>query len=125
MNCINFVGNGYEVFTAGDGKYGRSWTSVMGYDYLTFSVRACADVRLALATVPQTPETAAYHVIIADTSGRSLIQVDSVSGGEVKAEITISDLLSCDSYREFWVGWANKTIQVCTMETFYNYISNK
>ena len=77
---------------------------------MTFQVKACGQVQLALSSYPGVPDVNAYMIGIG--VGQYNTEVNIVHEGEVKATQNLLGVLICDTFMNFWVSWHNGIIQV-------------
>ena len=83
---------------------------------LRFSVRACHSATVALASPGARPGGGVFSprleiVIGADGNQRSLIR-DKTRGDAIVATTATPGVVSCETTRRFWVGWAGGNVRV-------------
>ena len=78
---------------------------------MTFSVRSCEAVYIALSEIPGVTNTASYEVVIGNQNNSNIVIKNRVDG-EIKATSPLSRYLDCQSDSDFWVSWENEEISV-------------
>ena len=79
--------------------------------YMTFKVRACNDAHIALAADDSMDPANSYEIVISGWfNQRSVIRPCHQCQEWISADTP--DLLSCDTYRQFWISWDNLVLSV-------------
>ena len=90
--------NTFGVYTPEEYNHNHTWLTTHR-DLLGFSVRACADVRVALAEVPGVLGAGASEVVIGDASNDKTSILKNMESNEVGQEVSSPNVLNCDQYR--------------------------
>ena len=88
--------------------FDHGYLRVPGTSYLTFSVRACQDAHIALGRFAG--ETGALEVVLGVDGNQRSVILSTKQGREV-ASMDTPNILSCDQFRDFWVGWSEGDIR--------------
>ena len=78
---------------------------------IAFRVRACSDIKIALAAKPQIPLFDTYEIIIG-WGANTLSAIREETPGLRLHQADTPDILSCSEYRAFWVDWTGGLISV-------------
>ena len=99
--------------TPNDANYKYHSVSVMGHNFLIFSVQACSDAHLALSTIPGNTKVLTYEIVIgAFGNTRSIIKDQIGRGNGVKKDVRTPNILDCNRMSDFWISWKFNTIRM-------------
>ena len=85
------------------GAYGRLWLDVAGRSAVTFAVRACAAVHIALAAVRDNADHSTYEVELGRAAAVIRDRGDATT--ELARANATTRLISCEEQRVFWLTW--------------------
>ncbi len=108
--CCSFSAEKAQFATDGNGDYGQLWITVRHQVYFTFKVQACANISLALSTIPGVVDINTYIVGIGN--GPTGIDVIIQREGKEVFREAIPNLISCEMLESFWISWAEGIIQL-------------
>ena len=87
------------------------WQTFLDKNFVVFSVKACEDVRILLTDVPGIGTANAIEVVIETRD--SAKDKNTIRNWLTQEDIRyrfVSDLLSCNSFRTFWISWTESFI---------------
>lgn len=87
-------------------QYKNVWYSAVESKVISFKVRACTDVYIALTKYFGITDSGVYEVLIGG-QGNSKVEIRYGVGGTLLAEKSISNLLHCTQSKWFWIDWTN------------------
>ena len=77
---------------------------------LVFTVKVCQDAIVTLQEYPGINHYNSYEVIIG--LNNDMTEVLNTPGGARLAYANTKDILSCNSYRQFWISWEDKLLEI-------------
>ena len=114
---LTFVGLQYVANTPNDENYKYHWVSVVGHNFLIFSVQAENDAHLALSAVPGNAKVHTYEVVIGGWgNSKTLIKTSLGRSNGVQVKLN-SDLVTWD-----WILTAYSSIFLVSVLTFQSFL---
>ena len=102
-----------ETYTTREYTYDQVQLDVREQQYITFSVRACKDISVALFADFGDSSSILYRVHIGGWDAEaSVIRRSTVPDAPNLVKVTHPPIISCESFRTFWVSWADGLIQM-------------
>ena len=103
---IVFAGNTYNLFTDGTNNNSNGTMSIVEQTYVSFRVRACAEVHLIMTSDRQQFE------VVLGAAGNTQILIREHVGSDPVVSLSKEHVVSCSDMWRFWVSWDNSNIRV-------------
>ena len=93
-----------------ENDYGTVYMSISDEKVVSFKVKVCQDAIVTLMQYPGIPAYNSYELVIG--LNNQLTEVYDTPGGSRLATASSNSVLSCDSFRDFWISWEDKVLEV-------------
>ena len=99
------------MITDGSYDYYRYHRTVAGENAVVVGIQACSDGHIGLSEVPGLSSLNMYEVVIGGWSNTKSV-IRRARQGDIEVEASTPEILSCNSFKFFWVTWEDGIIEV-------------